>query len=70
MAHYRERWYPNLIDRGNYDNWLTRGAKSLEQRAAERVEAILAEHKPEPLPDEVAQEIKAIVRRAESQLTE
>jgi trimethylamine--corrinoid protein Co-methyltransferase len=67
LAHFRERWYPTLIDRNNYDNWQAKGGKTLAQRAAERVENILAEHKPEPLPNEVAQAVHAVVERAEAQ---
>jgi trimethylamine--corrinoid protein Co-methyltransferase len=67
LAHFRERWYPMLIDRNNYDNWQAKGGKTLAQRAAERVENILAEHKPEPLPNEVAQAVHAVVERAEAQ---
>ena len=65
LAHFRERWYPTLIDRNNYDNWQAKGGKDLGQRAAERVKEILAEHKAEPLPDDVAQAVHAIVERAE-----
>jgi len=68
LAHFRERWYPGVFERGNYDQWQAAGGKSLGERAAERVEEILAEHKPEPLPDDTAQAIKAIVRRAEEQV--
>jgi trimethylamine--corrinoid protein Co-methyltransferase len=64
LAHYRERWYPRLINRDNYDDWTAKGSPTLEQRAAERVEEILAEHKPEPLPEDVAQAVHAIVERA------
>jgi trimethylamine--corrinoid protein Co-methyltransferase len=67
MAHFRERWYPDLFERGNYDQWQARGAKSLGERAAERVEEILAEHEPEPLPEDVAQAVHAVVERAEAQ---
>jgi trimethylamine--corrinoid protein Co-methyltransferase len=67
LAHYRERWYPRLFDRNNYDNWLASGATTLQDRAAERVEQILAEHVPEPLPDDVARTVDAIVERAEAQ---
>ena len=67
LTHFRERWYPRLIDRDNYDNWLAQGAKTLEQRAAERVTEILAEHTPEPLPKHVAQAVHAIVERAEAE---
>jgi trimethylamine--corrinoid protein Co-methyltransferase len=66
LKHFRERWYPSLFDRNNYDTWLNRGGKTLGQRAAERVEAIMAKHKPEPLPGEVAQTVHAIVERAEA----
>ena len=65
--HFRERWYPTLIERDNYDNWLAKGGKTLGQRANDRVEAILAEHMPEPLPPDVAEAVHAIVERAEKQ---
>jgi len=64
--HFRERWYPTLFERDNYDNWMAKGGKTLGERAAERVEAILAEHKPEPLLEEVAAVVHAIVERAEA----
>jgi len=67
MAHFRERWYPGVFERGNYDQWQAKGATSLGERAAERVEEILAEHKPEPLPEEVARAVHAVVERAEAQ---
>jgi trimethylamine--corrinoid protein Co-methyltransferase len=69
LAHFRERWYPTLIDRNNYDGWQAKGGKTLAQRAAERVEKILAEHKPEPLPPDVAEAVHAVVERAHSQYT-
>jgi trimethylamine--corrinoid protein Co-methyltransferase len=66
MAHFRERWHPGVFERGNYDQWQAKGGKSLGERAAEQVGQILAEHEPEPLPEEVAQELKEIIRRAEA----
>jgi trimethylamine--corrinoid protein Co-methyltransferase len=69
LAHFRERWYPTLFDRDNHDNWQARGGITLTQRAAERVEAILAEHKPEPLPPDVAEAVQAVVERAQRQYT-
>lgn len=66
LAHFRDRWYPTLIDRDNHANWLSRGAKPLEERAAERVEEILEEHNPEPLPGDMAEAVHAIVERAEA----
>jgi trimethylamine--corrinoid protein Co-methyltransferase len=67
LKHFRQRWYPQLFDRDNYDGWLSRGGKTLGERAVERVEAILAGHQPEPLPEDVAKAVYAIVERAEAQ---
>ncbi len=64
LAHFRERWYPTLIERDNYANWQAKGSKTMEQRANERVQAILDKHEPEPLPSDVAQAVHAIVERA------
>jgi trimethylamine--corrinoid protein Co-methyltransferase len=65
LKHFRERWYPAVMDRDNYDGWQARGGKTLQERAAQRVEEILAEHEPEPLDGEVAKAVHAIVERAE-----
>ena len=63
--HYREHWYPDLFDRDVFANWQNAGGKSLAERAAQRIDRILAEHVPEPLPAGVRQELRAIVQRAE-----
>ena len=34
LKHFRERWYPGLFDRNNYEGWLAKGAKTLGERAA------------------------------------
>ena len=65
IAHYRERWYPSLIDRGAHGAWLARGGTTLAERAAARVERILATHRPPPLPDEARLAISTILERAE-----
>lgn len=65
FAHFRERWYPRVFERDNYDNWLANGGKSLTERAAERVSEIIAEHKPELLPEDIRDRVNAVVRRAE-----
>jgi len=62
--HYREDWYPRLLDRQNYESWLAAGGKTLRQRARERVEKLLASHQPEPLPADVQARIDEIVAAA------
>ena len=70
MRHFRERWYPDVFERGNYDQWQAAGGRSLGERAVERVKEILAEHQPEQLPKDVAEKVRAIVQRAEESFKE
>jgi trimethylamine--corrinoid protein Co-methyltransferase len=63
--HYREIWYPDLLDRHDHKTWQDSGGKTLGERAAERVDELLNDHKPEPLPDEVKKHLRQIVERDE-----
>lgn len=65
-VHYKEQWYPELFERGNFDQWQDRGSKTLTERASDLIESLLAEHESEPLPKDMAEAISAIVRRAEA----
>jgi trimethylamine--corrinoid protein Co-methyltransferase len=64
FAHFRERWYPSLIDRHDHESWLTKGGHDLGERAAARVDEILDEHQPEPLPVALQERLRDIVERA------
>ena len=70
LNHYRSRWYPTLIERDNYSGWQNKGGLDLGQRAAKRVDQILAEHKTEPLPENVQIELQAVVQRATQKYNE
>lgn len=59
--------YSKLIDRSMRDAWLMAGAKDLTERAYEEVEYILANHKPEPLANNVIEELRSIVENAEKE---
>jgi trimethylamine--corrinoid protein Co-methyltransferase len=63
VRHFRDQWHPLLFDRNNYEGWVKKGSQTLAERAARRVDEILASHKPDPLPDGVKQAIRAIVER-------
>jgi len=65
---FRQYYYPDVFERDNYDNWLARGGKSLAERASEKVDKILAEHKPEPLPVDIQNKLKAILESAVSKV--
>jgi len=68
LRHFREAYYSQLADKNIHAVWASRGATSMEARAAQRVEAILAEHHPSPLPEDIQQALCKVVLREEQQL--
>jgi trimethylamine--corrinoid protein Co-methyltransferase len=68
LNHFRTRWYPTLIERHNYDSWIKKGGQDMTQRAAARVNKILAEHKPNPLPEDMQKALQTIILQAEENI--
>jgi trimethylamine--corrinoid protein Co-methyltransferase len=62
-AHFREDWYPTLLNRKNYQDWAEAGSLPLRQRAQARIQKILAEHHPDPLPLDIAEKIQSVIDR-------
>jgi trimethylamine---corrinoid protein Co-methyltransferase len=65
----RNQSRPEMIDRRMREAWQTAGATSAYERALEKARWILANHRPEPLPDPVLKTIRDIVEKAEAQLS-
>jgi trimethylamine--corrinoid protein Co-methyltransferase len=61
--HYKNTWYPELFERGNFSEWKRNGSKPLAARAAVHVQEILDIHKPEPLSDDIQKQIRKIVEQ-------
>ena len=61
FRHCREDWYPELLDRLNYETWQAQGATTLRDRAKGKVEEVLREHRPDPLPAGVAKTLRAMI---------
>ena len=51
-----------VIDRLSLDGWRRAGAKDIIARARERVDEILATHEPEPLPPDVEEGLREVLR--------
>ncbi len=62
--HFRQDWYPELLDRNNLQDWRDNGRTTLRDRAREKVQAILETHQPPPLPLDIQHRIDEIVSRA------
>jgi trimethylamine--corrinoid protein Co-methyltransferase len=61
---------PNLIYRGNRENWLESGGKNIAERAAEKAADILENHKPMPLSAEAKSALRAIVEASDAEAEE
>jgi len=61
LRHVREEWVPALMDRNNYQRWAANGATTLQERANHRVREVLADHRAEPLSQEITQTIEAML---------
>jgi len=68
LKHFRERWMSRLSDIDTFETWQKKGAKSIGEVAREKIKEILATHKPEPIPEDVEEEISKILKRAEAEL--
>jgi trimethylamine--corrinoid protein Co-methyltransferase len=69
LAHTREWWrmedfYPKVADLEAYPVWIRSGKRDALALAKERMEKILAEHRPQPLTAEQEQAIEAILKEA------
>jgi len=68
MERFKDVWYPDLLDRQNYDKWKASGEKTLAERVKEKTKDIVNNYKPQPLADEVEEEIKEIVKNASARI--
>ena len=66
-SHMGEIWRPGVWDRTPYDAWLAGGRRGALENAEERARELLRTHAPEPLPDEVAAELRRLVEAAEAE---
>ena len=65
VAHLKDIWMPNLIDRTDFNVWQANGSLPLEKKLNERVRWILENHSPEPLKADVLEAVNGIIERAE-----
>jgi trimethylamine--corrinoid protein Co-methyltransferase len=70
LRHLRagELFNPEVFDRNSRNNWISEGAKGIEQRAREKALAIIEKHEVEPLSEHVLKELVSIVSNADKEL--
>ncbi|MEW6266345.1 MAG: trimethylamine methyltransferase family protein [Thermodesulfobacteriota bacterium] len=60
----KEQFVPTVADRLTFPEWAAQGMKKAIDHARERMEAILATHKPEPLPPDQEKAVEDILKEA------
>lgn len=66
--HMRIYPHPKIMDRRMRDNWEGDGKLDMHTKAILVARKILAEHQPDPLPEGILAEIRALVSEAEREL--
>jgi trimethylamine--corrinoid protein Co-methyltransferase len=62
LRHLREGWFPELLNRGNYEQWTAAGGLSFGDKANRRVRQILRTHRPASLPADIVAELDTMER--------
>lgn len=65
----KELWFPTLLDRNNYSNWLKNGANGMEKRCRIRKEEILSKHKSKPLADDIKTDLEKVIENVKKNIT-
>jgi trimethylamine--corrinoid protein Co-methyltransferase len=68
LKNFRNNWFPGIIPRENNYNWIKGGKLTLTDRANKKAREILESYEPEQLSKSAQQEIKNIMKKAESDL--
>jgi trimethylamine---corrinoid protein Co-methyltransferase len=66
LAHFKEDYYPDLIDQQVYDNWFADGGTTLKERAKVKVEEILATHQPPSVDSDICSKLQEVVDKTET----
>ena len=65
LKHMRELSQPEVLDRRAREDWEARGSSDLYATCLAKARDVIREHRPEPLPDDVAARIHAIVEETD-----
>ncbi len=64
LKHFRDFWFPGLLDRKIRGRWLDAGATTLGQRLNTRVKEITKGHQPKPLEPDKKKQVQKILAQA------
>lgn len=66
LANFKKQfWFPRLMDRSNWEMWNAEGKKTLGDRVQEKLDEVIASHKPVPVGEQAQKRIREILSSAE-----
>jgi trimethylamine--corrinoid protein Co-methyltransferase len=65
LRHFKECWYPSIIDRSSYESWTEAGRPMAIENARQAARNAIANHTPEPLPQTTVETLHGIVAAAD-----
>jgi trimethylamine--corrinoid protein Co-methyltransferase len=65
LHHFRECWYPSILDRFSYQSWTEAGQPTAIDRARQAARDAIANHIPEPLPQTTIETLHGLVAAAD-----
>ena len=66
VKHYREEfWFPTLMDRKQYENWVGAGSKTMGDRIKDNIAKITTTHEVAPIPADTLAGMNAILKAAD-----
>jgi trimethylamine---corrinoid protein Co-methyltransferase len=63
--HFREVWYPRVLDRHNYNGWMQGGQPTAVKTAREIAYDVITNHQPTPLPPTTLEILNTIISEAD-----
>jgi trimethylamine--corrinoid protein Co-methyltransferase len=63
-----EFWYPNLVDRQDFESWSATGGLTMKDRTIARVRDILSTHQPSPIKPETQKVIEKVLAEHEDRV--
>jgi trimethylamine--corrinoid protein Co-methyltransferase len=65
LQHFKECWYPRVLDRRSHQSWIDAGQPNAVEMAREIARRAIAEHQPEPLPEAALATLREMVAQAD-----
>jgi len=64
-----ELWFPSLLDRNGYENWVKKGSTTMKSRCQEFKYEMLKKYQPQPLEADIDLDMQKLLNKAKKELS-